>query len=192
MIDNLFRFNVIQFVQAVSHMALATVAAVTIPDRYWFGFMEEDLALTTHQPIGVQVLYLSALCYHLYMYFQDPVCGTKIRPHHLVTISTVTVLAFCHYFHVSVAIIIINYMLDIWNFIFTQFKTIDNAKIASVCITKIHHVLTVLLIAISWVYGRATIGCIVMFVNDVTGCTDVHGSHRKTAQHIDVSHVDTG
>jgi hypothetical protein len=164
-LENPMKYNIFQTTQAFIHLILAFTAAFGIPDDYWWGFSK---SFNVAQPIGIQILYLASFSYHLLMYFRDPSSGTVLRSRHLLVVSSVTILFIYKFTTTGIMIIFLNYILDLWDFVFYKLRGVDKSQIISVSIIKVHHILTVLLISLSWVYGLSSVGSTVMFINDVT------------------------
>jgi hypothetical protein len=160
------KLDLIQVTQSLGHLLLSCVGAISIPDDFWWNFTASEN--NTGELVGVSILYASALCYHLLMYFRDPTSGTVLRSRHPVVVAMSTVLVVYQNFLFAGVIITANYFLDIWDFVKYTLLTLDRKLIANVCIIKVHHILTVVLIGLSWIGNYTGTGAVVMFINDVT------------------------
>ena len=150
-----------QIKQTIVHFTLAFLASFAIPSEYFEKFYLLDYIIKPVQPTGIQLLYTTSTLYHSLMYFYDPFCGVSSEPQHFFGITFSLFLYLMNYHNnpvyntLSILMIAFLFFLDLQN---------DRKHL----LTKIHHIVTILLLMISWIFHHATIGSIIIFINDLT------------------------
>ncbi len=141
--------------QIAAHLFLALLAAVVIPDDY-------VTEMNFHQipeiiPTGVRALYACSFAYHLGCYFVEIY---KRKDWVIwVLIGCMVPMCLCERFLV---VTVICWYLVFWPFLY------DVCKYRKMDMMRVHHVLTIALILLSWMHHYVIIGSLLMFVNDVT------------------------
>lgn len=164
--------------QMLFHWTMATLSLVLIPTQTLMQpiLATEDAYLAAGRVMddlpksrAIAGLYLISSAYNCILYFWDPVESTPLRLHHLLSIFLGTLFAAMRQTELLLTVLALTYVVDSCLFV-SRFQRRDRPHTA-LCLRsmiKIHHMATILLLAVSWMYNAHYYGCYVMFLHDIT------------------------
>lgn len=168
----------VQTLQTLFHFTMAVIVAYGAPTEYLQNPVQTQINMFTDKNYqennwtetwGVRIPYLLSTTYHCILYFWDPVTNTPLKVHHMASIFIGTVLLI--YNHISEAFLVMTavYILDLWNF-FVLYKNNNqqNGQLLISSMIKIHHMVTLMLLGVSWVKNLTPFGMWILFIHDVT------------------------
>lgn len=154
--------------QMMFHWTMAALTFMSLPTEHLF-----DPITTTEQeifeprPTSVALIYLAASTYNCVLYFWDPVESSRLRLHHLLSIFLGTMFAMTSRTDFLILTLLVTYVVDTFIFV-SRFQKSQGSSACLRSMIKIHHMATILLLAISWSHGAHYYGCFVMFIHDMT------------------------
>ncbi len=150
----------VQAFQALYHLATAfLIVGTTDPD-----VLQSPLAYVGQMKEGVHPAYLVGMAYHGTLYFRDPVTATPVRWYHML--ATLVAPALLAYGQLAwlVGTLVVCWLLDVASLCWRGKR--DRMVVAAM--TKVHHLVTVLILSVSWLCDFTSIGLFVMFIHDVS------------------------
>lgn len=154
--------------QMMFHWTMAALTFFSLPNDTLFDPVSAtDLEYFEPRPTAVSLIYLAASTYNCILYFWDPVESSRLRLHHLLSIFLGTTFAMTSRTDLLILTLLITYIVDTFIFV-SRFQKSQGSSACLRSMIKIHHMATILLLAVSWSYGAHFYGCFVMFVHDVT------------------------
>lgn len=162
----------VQICQSMFHTLMAVIIAYGIPQFYldqpvdsvWMKYTQSAVP----EPWGVRIPYFLSATYHGVLYFWDPLSTTTMKAHHIATILLGTVLMVYGELGWGLAVMMLNYLFDSADFVQHRLKNLHPNRIVIASMIKIHHMVTILLLAVSWIYNFTSFGMIILFIHDVT------------------------
>lgn len=118
-------------------------------------------------PKSIALLYLINTTYNCILYFWDPVESTQLRLHHLLSIFLGTLFAAMQQTNWFCLVLVTTYVIDSFIFV-SKFRQSQRSSACLRSMIKVHHMATLMLMALSWIYNAYFYGCFVMFIHDVT------------------------
>jgi len=118
-------------------------------------------------PKSVALLYLINTTYNCILYFWDPVESTQLRLHHILSIFLGTLFAAIQNTYLFGLVLVTTYVIDSFIFV-SKFRQSQRSSACLRSMIKVHHMATLMLMALSWIYNAHFYGCFVMFLHDVT------------------------
>lgn len=161
----------IQSLQTIFHCFMAVLVAYSMPVEYLTNTSEVvmDSFLHPHpEPWGVRLAYLLSTTYHGVLYFWDPMSTTTLKARHVATIMLGTSLLFYEQLGWGLLIMLTNYFFDSIDFVEHRLKKVHKNRLVIASMTKVHHMVTIMLLGVSWIFGFAAFGMVVLFIHDVT------------------------
>lgn len=154
----------VKFYQAVWHLFMATLVWQITPLSYFW--VPEQVFEIDHVPTSVTWVYTLNVLYHGVLYFWDPVSNTRIRPYHLATAMLCPIFLLYGALGWTLTLVAFNFLADLYFFLTQTFG--EEHTLVVQTMTKFHHVITLLLLGLSYTYHVWTWGLIVMYFHDVT------------------------
>lgn len=155
----------VKVLQMMFHFSMACVMFAGIDPLFTpINATEHQNTLKTNT---IATVYLVASTYNTILYFWDPVESTRLQLHHLLSIFLGTVFAIANYTDALIAVLFSTYIWDSFLFV----SSFERSQRSSACLRsmiKAHHMVTILLLAISWSYNVHFYGIFVMFIHDLT------------------------
>jgi len=161
----------VQSMQAVFHCLMAVLVAYGIPRAYLANPVEAVVDSYLHlqpEPWGVRVPYILSITYHGILYFWDPMSTTTLKARHVFTIMMGTALFFCEQLGWGLLVMLTNYFFDSVEFVQHRLNKLHPHRTVIASMTKIHHMVTIMLLGVSWIFGLAPFGMVVLFIHDAT------------------------
>lgn len=122
----------------------------------------------THD-FGINLVYFSAAMYNTLLYFWDPLTNRKVLAHHIVCLLAIPALLFNNQILYAILCMCVMYLIDLSTTLI-QYKYAPHfdKRRFFVALIKIHHMVTLLLIGISWMKNFVNVGVCVLFIHDVS------------------------
>lgn len=170
MVDARQKEILFQYFQAFYHFVISCTIAHGIPYEYLHNYTDQLFIQRVAEetlPWGVILPYTMSTAYHCILYFYDPLSDQKVQTHHVVTVLFGTALFMYGYLGYGFLVLFINYVIDMSSFIRHRLKNVDESRVVVMMMTKIHHMVTLSLLGLSYIYNFTAIGMIVMYIHDV-------------------------
>lgn len=168
----------VQTAQALFHFVMSAVIMFGTPTEY----LQDPMAQTvdhlynihikgenSSNLFGVNLVYLIVSVYNTLLYFWDPLSNRPIRLYHMMALLIgPLLLVYDHLSYLSCMMLAI-YLMDLTETLL-QYKyaaQFDKRRML-LGLIKFHHMVTLMLIGFSWVYGYVPIGIFILFIHDVT------------------------
>lgn len=161
----------VQTIQCLYHLSMAFFMGYTMFDKLYSSTVENDIEVMEGYevyPPSVLWIYSISFIYNMTLYFWDPVVSSRIKPRHLMIIITGTLLGLFSYYNSFVALLFFTYILDIYDLVHLNMNIPDNNRLVVSTMTKIHHMVTLFLLMLSWTSQLCYCGIFVLFIHDVT------------------------
>jgi len=162
----------VQICQAFLHAIMAMVTAYGMPQSYLDDPVHSICVKDHHsiqpEPWGVRVAYFLSATYHGVLYFWDPMSTTTLRAHHIATVMLGTVLMVYGELGWVMLVMMANYLFDSVEFVQHRLKELHPNRVVIASMIKIHHMVTIMLLGVSWIYSFTAFGMIILFIHDVT------------------------
>ncbi len=140
-------------VDILCHSLLTILAGVVLSEDYFENFTSYKLTPIENIPLGVKILYLCSLSYHMTSFMKIFNLETNYKYLYFVLLH---ILCWYEYFTIPIIYIVF------WTFVYLLFFS------RNINVMDVHHIVTVFLIVLSWQYHLNIIGGLVMFLNDIT------------------------
>jgi hypothetical protein len=171
----------VQYFQTVFHFMMASMIACTVPTEYLQepNQSQNNILTFAHnndgqwvESWGVRIAYLLSTTYHCVLYFWDPVTNTNLKAHHMASVFIGTVLLIYNNIGWAFLLMLTVYSIDLWNFALVYRQKYENdrhrERLLVMSMTKIHHMVTLMLLGVSWIQNLTAIGIWILFVHDLT------------------------
>jgi hypothetical protein len=165
----------VQIWQTLFHFCMASIICFGSPAQYLQNPIEAQMAIFDqgehefHESWGVCIPYLLSTTYHCLLYFWDPVTNTPLKIHHVASLFLGPILLIYNQIGAAFTLMVLVYFFDFFSF-YTKSHRICQEKgpflVASMI--KIHHMVTLMLLGVSWVKNLTPFGIWMLFVHDVT------------------------
>jgi len=158
-----------QTLQTLFHVMISSLVAYGTPSKYWDHYTDQFFKPAQgNTPWGVILPYTLSTSYHCILYFWDPISNTPLRARHIITVMFGTILLSYGHLGWGLQVMFCNYIFDMRDFIKHRIKAVDDSRVIVMMMMKIHHMVTLALLGISWIYGFTAYGLLVLFIHDVT------------------------
>jgi len=166
----------VQISQASFHFLMSVLVFMTCPPEYIqnpFGILYQRFNSDTFrnypEPSSVVLVYIFSTVYNTVLYFWDPLSNRKIQFYHIISVLIIPMSLFYEKFYFAVITMLLTYFIDITDTLmeYRYAPQFDKRRVLLAMI-KIHHIVTLLLIGLSWVMGFMSIGIYILFIHDVT------------------------
>ena len=162
----------VQTTQACFHFLMVVMMYVGCPLTYITSptlAVEEQHITRSGEPFGVKLVYLLAASYNTVLYFWDPLSSSKIRHYHILAVFISPILLIYNEIGILLCVTVAVYCIDLSDTL-VKYRYADQLDKRRVLLgmIKIHHMVTLMLIGLSWIYDYAPYGIFIMFIHDLT------------------------
>jgi hypothetical protein len=149
----------------ITHFGLSVLLYFAAPAEY-LTHPVAAMSYRTHQPEGSAVTLIYVLCslYHNTMLFWDPSISRDKGWHHYVLPWLLPVLIVVRPSLTLVyTALVVSIAVEAW-----EARRPHEMPVSLFLMMRVHHVLTLLLLTLSWMHGYASVGVFVLFLHDIT------------------------
>ena len=161
----------IQLVQMSFHFSMTMIILIACPSQY---ILEPTKVMLTQiqsgsfqQPRGVMFTYFVAFVYNTFLYFWDPVVNTPIRMYHIIFGLCIPFLFLIDEMETMLTLMVASFLIDVFHIRYTDFSSSGHSHVLTGML-KLHHVVTLLLLGVSWVFKYMPLGISILFIHDLT------------------------
>jgi len=160
----------VQYFQAVFHFLTASIITFGVPSHYLQNTIPTTLDMLSSnkspESLFVHLTYLLSTTYHCVLYFWDPMTNTSPKPHHLISIFIGTILLIYNNIALTFLLMLIVYLIDFKQFVKIAIQ--NKKRLLVMSMIKIHHMVTLMLLGLSWTQNFTACGIWILFVHDLT------------------------